>query len=411
MLSGTIAEMNALNGLPTTTAQHMAVLQRDLGGLDALGGPLTDAHYHAGWAWAGSTPFNATKLVAGYFGGTRTPLAISWPSRIKADPAVRAQFHHVNDIAATLYDVLGITPPTRVDGVTQEPLDGVSMAYSFADAGAKGRKRVQYFENLGSRAIYEDGWIASVFGPRTPWLPGIRQFIGWNPAEDKWSLYKLDGDFSQAMDVADQHPEKLARLKARFDEQARANKVYPLGAGIYPFLDPSAMIQSPYREWRFDAGVNRLPEFAAPNLRSRDSDVVVDGEFAADAKGVLYALGGNGGGVTMWIDKGTLHYEYNLLLLKRIKISAPLPAGRHRIEMQTRITSPKPGSPGELILSIDGREAGRAQLPYTPPLGFTASETFDVGIDLGSPVALDYHDRAPFALAGGRIEGVHVRYP
>jgi arylsulfatase len=411
MLSGTIAEMNALNGLPTTTAQHLAVLQRDLGGLDALGGPLTDAHYHAGWAWAGSTPFNATKLVAGYFGGTRTPLAISWPSKIKADPAVRAQFHHVNDIAATLYDVLGITPPKRVDGVAQEPLDGVSMAYSFADAGAKGRKPVQYFENLGSRAIYEDGWIASVFGPRTPWLPGIRQFIGWNPAEDKWSLYKLDGDFSQARDVAEQNPEKLARLKERFDEQARANKVYPLGAGIYPFLDPSAMIQSPYREWRFDAGVRRLPEFAAPNLRSRDSDVVVDGDFSADAKGVIYALGGNGGGVTMWIDNGTLHYEYNLLLLKRIKISAPLPGGRHRIEMQTRIASPKPGSPGELILLIDGREAGRAQLPYTPPLGFTASETFDVGIDLGSPVALDYHERAPFALAGGRIESVHVRYP
>jgi len=411
MLSGSIAEMNSLNGLTTTTAQHIAVLQRDLGGLDALGGKLTDGHYHAAWAWAGSTPFNATKLVAGYFGGTRTPLAISWPKKIKADPTVRPQFHHVNDIAATIYEVLGITPPTKVDGIEQQPLDGVSMAYTFADPGARGRKKVQYFENLGSRALYEDGWIASVFGPRIPWLPGIKQFMGWNPANDKWALYKLDSDFSQAKDVAEQHPEKLARLKARFDEQAKANNVYPLGAGLYLFLDPGAMLQSPYRERHFDPGTHRLPEFAAPNLRSRNSDVVVEADFAADARGVLYALGGMAGGVTMWVDKGQVHYEYNLLLLQRLKISAPLSPGRHRIELQTRIASAKPASPGELVLLIDGQEAGRAQLPYTPPLLFTASETFDIGVDLGSPVALDYYQRAPFAFSGGHIHDVHVRYP
>ena len=349
--------------------------------------------------------------MAGYYGGTRVPLAVSWPRRIKPDAAVRSQFHHVNDIAATLYEVIGITPPQKVDGVAQQPLDGVSMAYSFNDAQARGRKTTQYFENLGSRAIYEDGWIASVFGPRTPWLPGFAQFMRWNPANDQWALYKADTDFSQARDVSAQYPEKLQQLKASFDVQARANHVYPLGAGLYPFLDPTAMVQSPYREWHFDAGTRRVPEFTAPNLRSRASDVVVDVDLSATAQGVLYAVGGMAGGVTMWVDKGVVHYEYNLLILQRIKLSAPVAPGRHKLELRTRVSSPKPGSPGELTLLVDGVEAATAKLPYTPPLTFTASETFDVGQDLGSVVALDYHARAPFAFSGGSIRDVHVRYP
>ena len=140
-----------------------------------LGGPKTDNMYHAGWAWAGSTPYQATKLIASHFGGTRTPLAVSWPKSIKADKTVRTQFHHVNDIVPTIYDVIGIKAPKQVDGVTQEPMDGVSMKYTFADAKAPGRKKTQYFEVMGSRAIYHDGWIASAFGPRIPWVPGLPQ--------------------------------------------------------------------------------------------------------------------------------------------------------------------------------------------------------------------------------------------
>ncbi|HEY1091769.1 MAG TPA: arylsulfatase [Burkholderiaceae bacterium] len=408
-MSGSIAELNAQNGIVTTAAQHMAVLARDYGGLPALGGPQLDSMYHAAWAWAGMTPFQATKLVAGYFGGTRVPLAISWPKGIRPDARPRPQFHHVNDIAATLYDVLGIEPPAVVDGVKQDPLDGISMRYSFADPKARSRKPAQYFENLGSRGLYEDGWMASVFGPRTPWVPGIAQFIGWQPAKDSWALYQLDQDYAQARDVAAEHPQRLAAMRQKFDEQARANHVYPLGAGLYPFLDPKARIEVPYSEWHFTPVNTRLPEFAAPNLRSRNSLVEVDVELDAGSAGVLYAMGGISGGVTLYVDKGQLVFEYNALALLRTRLSAPLPPGRHKLEVEMRVASPKPGSPATVQLRIDGAESASVKLPYTVPLAFTATETFDVGVDLGSPVALDYYTRAPFRFSG-RIHDVHVRH-
>ncbi len=140
------------------------------------GGPKTDNMYHAGWAWAGNTPFHHTKLVASHFGGTRNPMAISWPKGIKPDKTPRSQFHHVNDIVPTIYDILGIKPPKVVDGFTQDPIDGISMAYTFNDADAPGQKKVQYFDNNGSRGIYKDGWYACTFGPVTPWLTGSARF-------------------------------------------------------------------------------------------------------------------------------------------------------------------------------------------------------------------------------------------
>ena len=168
--NGTISELLAQNMIPNTIEQQLAALDK-IGGLDALGTAKTDNMYHAGWAWAGDTPFRYTKLVASHFGGTRNPLVISWPKGIKPDKTPRPQFHHVNDIAPTIYDVLGIKAPDVVDGWKQLPIDGVSMAYAFGDPKAPGRKLTQYFENNGSRAIYHDGWIAAAFGPLIPWLP------------------------------------------------------------------------------------------------------------------------------------------------------------------------------------------------------------------------------------------------
>ncbi|WP_286535148.1 arylsulfatase [Variovorax sp. J31P179] len=410
-MQGSIAELNSQNGIAAGAQQHMGVLERDYGGLDALGGPKLDSMYHAAWAWAGMTPFQGTKLVAGYFGGTRTPLAVSWPKRIKPDTTVRSQFHHVNDIAPTIYEIAGITPPTSVNGVAQDPIDGVSMAATFADARAASRKPAQYFENLGSRGLYKDGWMASVWGPRTPWIAGFAQFTGWNPNNDSWSLYKLDGDYSQAVDVSAANPSRLDEMKREFDAQARANKVYPLGAGLYPFLDPEAHVEVPYSQWDFTDRITRLPEFAAPNLRSRNSVVTVDAVLPADAQGVLYAMGGVAGGVTLYLDRGQLVYEYNALALKRsvARSTAALPAGRVRIEVETVVASSKPGSAAQIVMRVDGAEVGRTSVPYTLPLAFTATETFDVGTDLGSPVALDYYSRAPFRF-NGSIDKVHVAY-
>lgn len=410
-MEGTISELLAQNGIPVPKEQQLKTLNDMYGGLPALGGPKLESMYHAAWAWAGSGPFVGTKLVAGYFGGTRTPLAVSWPKQIKADAKVRGQFHHVNDIAPTVYDLLDITPPKVVNGIAQDPLDGVSMRYTFDAPEAESRKPAQYFETLGSRGIYKDGWMASVFGPRKPWVQGFSQFMGWNPANDQWALYDLSKDYSQATDLASSHPEKLAELKAEFDTQAKANHVYPIGAGLYPFLDPSARIATGQREWHFNARIKRLPEFAAPNLRNQNSRVVVDAELQANAKGVLYALGGIGGGVSLYLDDGHLVYEYNALAVARtiLRSAEKLPAGKVSIEVLTHMSAPKPGAPANLSLRVNGAEVATGITAFTPPLTFTASETFDVAEDLGSPVSLEYFERAPFAF-NGTIHDLHIAY-
>ena len=204
--NGSISELLAQNSIPTTIEQQIAALN-SLGGLDALGSPKTDAMYNAGWAWAGSTPYKGTKLLAAYFGGTRNPMAVRWPAKIKPDSTPRPQFLHVNDVVPTIYELTGITPPKIVNGFPQDPFDGVSFAYTFNDPAAKDRKHTQYFEVMGSRAIYHDGWMASVFGPRIPWVPGFPKGIAqWSPTNDKWELYNLDEDWSQANDLADKMP-------------------------------------------------------------------------------------------------------------------------------------------------------------------------------------------------------------
>ncbi|MCJ1887293.1 arylsulfatase [Pseudomonas sp. LA21] len=410
-MEGTINELLAQNGIPVPKEQQLKVLNGMYGGLPALGGAKLESMYNAAWAWAGSGPFPGTKLVAGYFGGTRTPLAISWPKGIGADKEVRKQFHHVNDIAPTVYDILGITPPKSVNGVAQDPLDGVSMRYTFTDAEAKSHKPAQYFEVLGSRGIYKDGWIASVFGPRKPWVQGFSQFVGWNPQNDHWALYDLSNDYSQANDLSEKFPEKLAELKTEFDAQAKANHVYPIGAGLYPFLNPSVLARGDRKEWHFNERVNRLPEFAAPNLRSRHSSVRADVQLPDKASGVIYALGGIGGGVTLYLDEGHVNYEYNDLAIARIKLRSerPLAAGDAQIEVLTEPTAAKPGSPVKLTLKVNGEEVATGVTPFSPPLTFTASETFDVAEDLGSPVSLDYFDRAPFAL-NGKVQDLHISY-
>ena len=176
-IEGTVAELMAQNGIPSTVDEHIAVVEQ-LGGLDEIGGPKMDNMYNAAWAWAGNSPFRYTKLVASDFGGTRTPMVISWPKRIKPDDTPRSQFLHANDVVPTIYDLLDITPPKIVDGHEQDPLDGVSFVSTFDDANAPEVKKTQYFEVMGRRGIYHDGWMASTFGPRTPWvakIAGLRQ--------------------------------------------------------------------------------------------------------------------------------------------------------------------------------------------------------------------------------------------
>ena len=412
-INGTISELLAQNAMPSTIEQQIEVLNKDYGGMDALGGPTLEPMYHHGWTYAGSAPFQGVKLLAAYMGGTRTPLVVSWPKKIKHNGKVRSQFHHVNDIAATIYDVLDITPPKVVNGVEQQPLDGKSMLYSFDKAEARGVKKTQYFELMGSRGVYHDGWFAGTFGPKPPWDVGISGVVNWEPEQEVWELYNLDEDYSQSKDLAKENPGKLAELKTIFDKEATANLVYPIGASYYTaFYSPSEMPSSPLTEWSFYEGQDRIPEAIAPKFVSgRSTLAVIDAEIDKEAEGVLFALGGTSSGFTVYMDKGLLKAEYNAMTLNRYKAAStsPIPTGKVKIEVKTQYDSKERLAPATLTLTVNGKEVAQTRIGRSVPAGHTASETFDVGKDLGSPVAMDYLDRAPFAFSG-KIDKIHIIY-
>lgn len=366
--NGSISELLAQNQIPNTIAQQITALD-ELGGLKALGGPLTDNIQHSGWAWAGNTPFRHTKLVASHFGGTRNPLVVSWPKKIKADKTPRGQFYHVNDIAPTLYDVIGIKAPKEVNGFPQDPIDGVSMATSFADAKAPENKQIQYFDNNGSDGIYSNGWYACTFGPLSPWLNAQPGLDKWDSSKAVWELYDLTKDFSQMHDLAQEHPQKVEEMKKLFLEQAEENKVFPIGAGIWLRIHPEDRIKSPFTSWTFDDTTTRMPEFTAPALGNHNNTVTIDLECGEDASGVLYAMGGAGGGLTCYMDKGHLVFEYNLMIINRsiAKSEKKVAPGKHTLVVSTTLKAPKPGAPADIVLSLDGEEFGRTTVKMTVP--------------------------------------------
>ena len=412
-MNGTISELLAQNSMPSTSEQQSEVLNTVYGGMDALGGPKLDIMYHHGWAYAGASPFQGTKLVAAHLGGTRTPMVLSWPKRIRPDGMVRSQFHHVNDIAATVYEILDITPPEVVNGVEQQPLDGISMVYTFDQPDAETMKETQYFEILGSRGVYHDGWIAGTFGPKAPWSTDASGMLNWEPETDAWELYNLNEDYSQSNDIADQNPEKLAEMKALFDREATENLVYPIGAAQYTvFFSPSELPSSPLTEWSFYEGQDRIPEAMAPKfLSGRSTLAVIEAELGDASEGVLFALGGISSGFTVYMDQGFLKAEYNAMTLDRFVIASasPIATGKVQIGVLTQYDSAERMAPATVTLTVNGKPVAEGRIERSVPSIHTASETFDVGVDLGSPVALDYFDRAPFRF-NGKIEKIDIKY-
>lgn len=416
--NGTISELLAQNSIPTTIDQHIKALD-ELGGLDVLGSPKTDNMYHAGWAWAGSTPHKSTKLVAAHFGGTRQPMAVSWPKKIKPAAKPRSQFLHVIDVVPTIYDAVGIQPPRVVNGIPQDPIDGVSFASTFSDASANEARRTQYFDIMGSRGIYHDGWFAGTFGPRTPWIPGVpkgffdeNRQIAWNPDQDTWELYNIDKDWSQANDLATAYPQKLAEMKDLFTMEFTKNQGFPIGGGLYTILvRPDLKPSTPYQKWSFPGEITRMPEFTAPALGNRENVVTIDADIPANANGVLYALGGFSGGLSLFVKDGVLFYEYNLFEIQRttIKAVSALPLGRVKIEIETTYAEKKPAGSLNVKMKVNGREVSKGRVPVSAPVAFTANDCLDIGTDLGSPVSIEYYEDAPFKF-NGKVDQMDVRY-
>jgi arylsulfatase len=411
--NGTISELLAQNGIPTTIKQHIDALD-ELGGLDVLGSDKTDNMYNAGWAWAGSTPYKSTKLVSAHFGGTRQPMAVSWPNQIKKSSVPRPQFHHVIDILPTVYEINSIENPAVVNGFDQDPINGLSMLYTFGDPKAEGTRKIQFFDIMGSRGIYYDGWFASAFGIRVPWAVGIPEGIAdWNPENDTWELYNIEEDWSQANDLAEKYPDKLAEMKNMFLVESAKNQNLPIGGGLWtPVYHPEDTPSTPYTDWTFSGRIERMPEFTAPKLGKTDNLVKMEITVPENANGVLYALGGFSGGLSCYVIDGYLHYEYNLFEIDRthIQSKSKLPEGKVTIEVVSTMKTDKKAGPMDVILKVNGKKVGKGEVPITAPLLFTANDCLDFGSDLGSPVSIDYFDKAPFDY-NGTIGVSKISYP
>jgi arylsulfatase len=379
---------------------------------DQLGNEMYFNHYAASWAWALNSPFQGTKQDAAHLGGTTDPLVISWPAHIKDAGRVRSQFSNVTDIAATLYDVIGITPPAQVDGVAQIPLEGTSLAYTFDHPEAPTRHTVQYFATSGNRGIYKDGWWAGNHfrstwdrGPITP---------SDDPQVHPWELYNLNDDYSQAHDLAAKYPEKLKELQQLFVSEATRNQVYPLfpQRAYYPAAPGVGKTVFTYR-----SGVTRLPWSVAPSLYGRAYTITADVEVPkTGGDGTIFAQGGNQGGVTLFVKNRHVIYEvkaYNERAGQLVSSDTLQPGQAHivlNLVLNPGETAQKDAVAYTLRrpvagmgqLSINGRPEGETQFAN---VNAYLNETSDVGYDLGSPVSPDYKSPNGFT---GKIDKVVI---
>jgi arylsulfatase A-like enzyme len=396
-LQGTTNEVaTAANGVTETLSYLLSMI-------DELGGPLTYNHYPVGWAHAMDSPMQWTKQVASHFGGTRNGMAISWPARIKDKGGIRPQFAHVIDIVPTIYEAARISPPTIMDEARQTPIAGVSLVYSFDSAQTPTQHTTQYFELVGNRAIYKDGWMANTTPLRLPWVTS-----GYEPSPDdfKWELYNIQEDFSQANNLAEKYPEKLAELQDAFDVEAKKYNVYPLDASFASRADPAIRpsLTRGRSQFVYYPGMVRIPEGSAPNFKNRSwatgAEVTIPDKGAS---GVLATIGGRFGGWALLLQDGKPEFAYALSNQPehkyRIISAEPLSAGNHVVRFSFKYDGGfSKGATG--MLFVDGKQVAKGRIPRTIPIRFSLDETFDVGEDTGTPVVEEYADKMPFPFTG-----------
>lgn len=405
--TGTFNEMTTLNYIPLTPQQQLALVDR-YGGLEAWGGSDIDPHYAAAWAWAGNTPFQWGKQVASHLGGTRNPMVISFPGRIKDKGGLRSQFTHVIDIAPTLLEVARIPVPTQVNGIAQMPMHGMSFAYSFADAQAKEQHTLQYFEILCNRALYKDGWMACARPPRIPWEltpQAIAPFApgsGWDPDKDPWELYNLKEDFSQANNLANKYPEKLIELKALFWAEAEKYHVLPLGAGMavyYGILPPVG----DETKFTYHAGVENVSPGMIPHVYGRSYAISADLEVPpSGVEGVIVAEASFLGGFALYVEDSKLQHTYSFMgtSLDTLTASNPLPTGTVKVRFEFWADANKPGTGGKTLLFVNDQQVAEGRLEHTVPFRFSAYAGMDIGKDNGLPVSPTYARKSPFPFTG-----------
>ena len=371
---GMVNAMGPFNGTPEPIPKKVARIED-------IGGPDTHSNFPWGWAMASNTPLKRYKQNT-HGGGVRDPLVVSWPAGIKARGELRHQFRHACDLAPTILEMLDLTPPETINGVVQQPLEGVSFAASFGDSDPP-RPSPQYFEMFGHRGLWRDGWKAVAYhAPGTPF------------EADVWELYHLDEDFSECVDLAVSRPDKLAELVDDWWAEAEKHQVLPLDDRFGPrFAENAARFHGERRRFVFHAGMGHLPTDVAPDVRSRSFVIEADVRIADGDQGVLIAHGDATCGYSLFVRDGRLHYAMNVGGVHAVTTSEQaVPAGHHRLGVSVR------SAPGarHITLLIDGRPAGSCETG----LGFhnfISWSGLDIGLDRGSPVA---NYQAPFAFTG-----------
>jgi arylsulfatase len=375
-LAGTFNETYVLNGLQTP-------LEANLKHQADWGRENTYPHYHAGWAMAGNTPFRYFKQSE-HRGGQQDHLVVHWPNGIKAKGEIRNQYHHISDIAPTIMQAAGIEVPETYNGVEQQPMDGVSMMYSFDDATAPNRKERQYYEMFGNRAIWVDGWKAvTLHAKRMPWDVNVVQ-----PFEnDEWELYNVAEDFSESTNLAAANPEKLQELIGIFDEEAWKYNVYPLYDDMVRRIGAQQdRLFGDQKEFVYFApGAIRIAEKSSAPVKNRAHTIETRINLTGDEQGVIVACGGMTGGYTMFIKDNRLYYDYNFLDgVHYILKSSPLPKGKTVLKFSFTRTKPF-GGEGELY--VNGEKVDEVDMPQMHIATYSLAETFDVGRDTGTQVS------------------------
>jgi arylsulfatase A-like enzyme len=395
-IEGSVNENLFFNGFPEKW-------QDNLKAIDELGGPKYFNHFPSAWAHAMDTPFQWTKQVASHFGGTRNPMIIAWPGHIKDKGGVRQQFLHVIDIVPTLYEVIGITPPRVLNGVEQKPIEGISFAYAFNDATAKGRRTTQYFEMGANRGIYHDGWMASAIS-FVPWNPNR---TGFDPDKQKWELYNIDEDFSQADDLAGKNPQKLREMQDLWWAEAARYNVLPLDWRAVERLNSELMgrpsLAGNRKTYTYYPGQVALPNDAAPRVLNKSWTLTADIDVPeAGAEGMIVTHGGVTGGYGLYARDGRPVFVYNYLSLERFTFAGerPLPKGKVqlKVDFAYKGKAGERGKPAAVTMSVNGTKVAEGELPRTVPIQFSLGEGMDIGEDVGSPVDFTY--RLPFRFTG-----------
>jgi len=405
MIHGTPNEFTTFNGVAVPVKDQY--LWYEFWGSDR-----TFPHYAAEWAWAMDTPFKWVKQVPSHFGGTSQGMAMSWPGHIKDVGGIRRQFSHVIDIVPTILDAARIPAPDTINGIRQQPIEGVSMTYTWdkANANAPTRHTTQYFEMLGNRAIYHDGWIAATTPATLPWelsnAPPPDLITGY-----KWELYNVQNDPTEYDDLAARMPEKLKELQAVFYAEAKKYNVLPLdNTTLARWNTPRPSLTQGRTEFTYSGELTGVPASAAPSILNKSYTITADVTIpAGGAEGMIVTEGGRFGGYGLFLSKGEAGvgrgkpvFLYNLLDLKRTTWEGPeLGTGKHTIVFDFKSDGPGLGKGGTGVLYVDGKEVARNSMEHTTPVTFPEDESFDVGEDTRTGVAmLEYRYDAPFKFTG-----------